>query len=171
MDWTMLVLRVIHVVAGVFWGGSAFFAAYLLLPAARAAGPAGGLVMRRLASVQKFPAVVVTAAALTILAGGGMYWRNTSLSGGTWVSSRPAMAYGVGALFAVIAFITAVTRMVPTVRKLVQLGAAIEASGVPATEEEASTIAALQARMWSASRMVAANVAITTITMAVARYL
>ena len=171
MDTTMLVLRVLHIGSGVFWGGAVTFVAYLLLPAVRAVGPSGGQVMRHLAGVQKFPVVVATAGALTILSGAGMYWHNMSLSGGTWTSSRPAMAYGVGALFALITFITGVTRVAPTAKKIVQLGGAIEASGTPATPEQASALGALQATMWSATRMAAANVAIATIIMAIARYL
>ena len=171
MDTIMIVLRLIHIGAGVFWGGAIFFTAYLLGPAVQGAGPAGGKVVRQLATAQRFPVVIGMAALLTILSGVGMYWRNNFLSGGTWSSSRPAMAYGVGAVFALIAFITALARIAPTVKALVALGSSVEASGAPATPEQASTLATLQARMASASRMVAANVAIATLVMAIARYL
>ena len=44
----MLWLRLVHILAGVFWVGSAVFLAAIVLPAARAAGAEGGHFMERL---------------------------------------------------------------------------------------------------------------------------
>ena len=44
----MVWLRLIHILAGIFWVGSAVFTAVILVPAARAAGAEGGHFMERL---------------------------------------------------------------------------------------------------------------------------
>ena len=45
MDWSVILMRVLHVVLGVFWGGAVIFTAFFLQPAIRDAGPEGGKVM------------------------------------------------------------------------------------------------------------------------------
>ena len=48
MDIVMIVLRLIHIVTGVFWVGGSFLLLSYIVPAADAAGPAGGQFMQRL---------------------------------------------------------------------------------------------------------------------------
>ena len=45
MQAEMLILRVVHVLGGIFWVGSALFMAFMLMPALASAGPAAGAVM------------------------------------------------------------------------------------------------------------------------------
>jgi hypothetical protein len=171
MDVTLIVLRVIHIVFGVFWAGMAFFLASLLLPAVRANGPAGVAIMRHLAVPKRLPAAITTSALLTVLAGFGLYWHNTSLSGGGWPSSRPGMIYGVGAIFAIVAVTIGIAVVGRGVEKLVQLGKAIEATGVAPTAEQAGRLAGLQRRVTLGTRIVAGLLGITVIAMAIARYI
>jgi hypothetical protein len=171
MDVTMIVLRLLHIVAGVFWAGSLFFLAGLMLKAVRETGPAGGRVMRQLIGAQKLPAQLGGAAIVTILSGAAMYWHNYSLTAGAFASSRPGMAYGAGAIAALVTLAVGLGVVAPTGAKLVALGGAIEAGGKPPTPEQASTLGVLQGKMRFAARLAAATVAIAVITMAVARYL
>jgi hypothetical protein len=48
MDPILLVLRVVHVVGGVFWAGAILFVVHFLEPAVRDAGPDGARVMQAL---------------------------------------------------------------------------------------------------------------------------
>jgi hypothetical protein len=48
MDPLLIVLRVVHVVGGVFWGGAILFVVHFLEPAVRDAGPDGAKVMQAL---------------------------------------------------------------------------------------------------------------------------
>jgi uncharacterized membrane protein len=63
------VLRLIHIIGGVFWVGSAMFGTFLLMPSLRAVGPAAGPVMNQLGQVRKMPIVMMTAAVVTVVAG------------------------------------------------------------------------------------------------------
>ena len=44
-------LRLIHIVIGVFWVGTAVFVATILIPATRAVGPSAGVLMRELMDI------------------------------------------------------------------------------------------------------------------------
>src|SRR5215510_9112272 len=79
MDTYMVVLRILHIVAGVFWVGAVLVTFLFLQPTAREIGPAAGPFMAHLAGKKKLVDWVLRAAGLTILAGALMYWR---ISGG-----------------------------------------------------------------------------------------
>ena len=48
MDPLLIVLRLLHITLGVAWAGTIFFVVLYLEPSVRAAGPAGGAVMKGL---------------------------------------------------------------------------------------------------------------------------
>jgi uncharacterized membrane protein len=167
----MIVLRLIHIVLGVFWAGAAFVTAGFLLPSAQAAGPASGPMMKQLIAVRRLPVVVMVAAILTLLSGLGMYWRDNSVSNGAFARSTQGMTLGLGAVVALLTLGLGMGVITPTGKKLTELMATIASSGGPPTAEQGKTMAALQARMMAGSRAAAALVLIIVITMAVARYL
>jgi uncharacterized membrane protein len=167
----MLVLRLIHVLAGVFWAGSVIFVAAFLIPAVVASGPGGGQVIQQVMAVLKYPRAAGIAAVLTILAGGMLYWHDMKISTAGWAGSAPGMTYGIGALSALVAFVVFVTVIRPTGDKLLAFGRTMQARGGPPTPEESAAISRLQMRMSRASRAGAACLAITVAAMAIARYL
>jgi uncharacterized membrane protein len=167
----MISLRLIHILSGVFWAGAVFFSAAFLVPAIVASGPAGGQVMRQLIIVRRLPVVAGIASLLTILSGAAMYWRNSSLSGGVWAASTQGMTYGIGAVTALLTAGVAATIVGPTGNKLTKLGAELAAAGGPPTADQMRTLGALQNRMLFGTRIGAALIGATVITMAVARYL
>jgi uncharacterized membrane protein len=167
----MIVLRLIHVLAGVFWAGSVIFVAAFLIPAVAASGPGGGQVIQQVMAVLKYPRAAGIAAVLTILAGGTMYWHDMKISTTGWAGSAPGITYGIGALSALVAFTVFLTTIRPTGNKLLEFGRTIQTRGGPPTPEESAAIARLQVRMSSASRAGAAFLAITVAAMAIARYL
>jgi hypothetical protein len=167
----MIVLRLIHIFAGVFWAGSVFFVVRFLLPGLRASGPAGGQVMQQIIGKLRFPVAAGVAGTLTVLSGAGMYWRNIKVSSGTWAGSGPGITYGIGALAALTALIVFATLIGPTGNRLLQLGATIQSSGGPPTSEQAGTLAQLQGKMAAFSRVGASFLAIAVLAMAIARYM
>ena len=171
MNTTMIILRIVHILAAIFWGGALLFLAAFLLPAVGAAGPAGPKVMRQLVVVRKFPAFIGMFAMLTVLSGLWMFWRNNSLSDGAFMRSTAGMVYGVGAIFAIITVIIALSVVAPTGEKLIALGDVVEKAGGPPTPEQAATLAGLGKRMLFAARLGATTIVIAALCMATARYL
>ena len=75
MDAELLTLRTVHVVAGVFWAGTAIFVAGFVEPVARSLGPDGGRFMEGLVKKQRLPLFMELATVLTLATGLMLYWR------------------------------------------------------------------------------------------------
>ena len=170
MDVLMIVLRLLHVFAGVFWAGAVFINEGFLLPTVRATGPAGGQFMRHLVGVKKYSTRIAMSGMLVILTGLGMYWRNGSLSNGAFYRSRSGMVLGLGGLSAIIALIFGLTYILPAANRLTQIGNEVQAAGGPPSAEQAGAIAAMQKKMAMGSHVVSGLIAIAVVAMAIGRY-
>ncbi len=169
MDILMIVLRLIHIVAGVFWVGAAFMVVSFILPTANAAGPAGAQFMQQLLQ-RNFTRTVIIAGAWNVLAGALMYWR---VSGGLqvgWITSPFGLTITLGALSALTALIYAGAVTAPAGAQIGRLGAEIQAGGKPPTPEQMQQIGGLQAKLAQAARVNSALLGIAIIAMAIARY-
>src|ERR1041384_4189808 len=62
-------LRLIHILAGVFWVGGVLFLTRFLLPTTSALGPAAGPVMDHLNRVRRLPQSLLGAGFITVLSG------------------------------------------------------------------------------------------------------
>jgi hypothetical protein len=167
----MIVLRLIHIICGVFWAGTAMTMAWFLLPTQRAMGQPGGAFIRELMLKQKLRNFVVSAMALTVLSGLFMYIRMSVITHGVWSSSRMGITLGIGGLAAIIAggIGAAVTgRFAP---KLMQLGETVQASGGPPTEAQRVEMEALGKKIQGGFRIIAILLLIAVAAMASARYL
>ena len=167
----MIALRLVHILLGVFWAGGAFFAAMFLVPSVRAAGPAGGPVMKQLFEVRKFPIYAMMFGLLTVISGIWMYFHDNSTSGGTFAKSHAGMAYGLGAVTAILTLIVGATIMSPTSAKMSKLGGEIAAKGGPPSPEQGQMMKGLQDKLAFGARLVSILLLITVITMALGRYL
>ena len=74
MNYYMLILRIIHIMGGVFWVGSAWMMAGFIQPAAKAAGPDAAKFMQRLMQ-SRHSILISVAAVLTVLSGALLYDR------------------------------------------------------------------------------------------------
>jgi uncharacterized membrane protein len=157
----MLVLRIVHILFGLFWAGTAIALAAFVIPAARANGPTGGQLLRELLQRRRLSASLAVAAALTILSGATMYWRIATDMHDAWVRSRPGIVLGFGGLTALIAFALGGGVAAPTARKLEALS----------RDAPRSILERLQSRLSRVSCAIAVLLVITATCMAIARYL
>ena len=166
----LILLRVVHIAGGVFWAGTIVFFALFLEPSVREAGPDGAKVMQALMR-RKYMIVVPIVAVLTMLAGVGLL---EQVSGGfhpEWMSSPTGMTLSLGAALAIVAFLYGVFFVRPAAMRMTvlmpQLMQSPEGPGREALQAEAQS---LRTRLRRGGRVVAALLALTTIAMAVARY-
>lgn len=164
----MMLLRLIHILAGLFWAGAAVLLAAFLLPAARESGPAGGAVMHQLMDRRKLAFSLMLSAILTILSGLLMYGMIGAGSFGTWISSRMGVALGVGGIAAMIAAGLGRGVLQPAVTALDALGARAAEAPSPELRHQ---IAIVQRRLGRASVAAAVLLVIATSAMATARYI
>jgi hypothetical protein len=167
----MIVLRLIHIVSGVFWVGAFLLVVGFLFPAVRAMGPQGGRVMQEVMQRRRLPAYLGVAAGLTILSGFVMYGRVAAATNGAWASTRAGMTYGIGGLAAILAVVVGALVAGPAGRKLGKLGERVQASGGPPSAEQAAQMAALQVRMGRGMQVVAFLLLVAVVAMAIGRYL
>ena len=132
----MIWLRLVHIVAGMFWVGATLAIAAFLLPTARVAGAEGqrfvGRVMQRLG-----PALGI-GMLLTVVSGFIMYGRLSAGFNRAWVTSRPGMALGAGAVAALLAVVIGAAVTGPTNVRLGKLRKSL-ASAAPAPDTPSTT--------------------------------
>lgn len=170
MDAYMVVLRIVHILAGVFWVGSAILIFFFLQPAARELGPAAGPLMTHLAQRKRLPDVTLGAAGLTILAGLLMYWRDSNGLDLDWIGSSFGVAITVGSLSAIAAVALGASVVRPSMNRAAALAQAAAAAGGP-TPEQGAEIQALQERVRATGNVVMPLLILAVLAMAAARYL
>ena len=168
MDITMLILRSIHILFGIFWVGTTFFFVLFFESTIKAAGPAGGTVMGRL-TLTKFPLVMSLSSILTLLVGFVMYLIDSHGLQLHWIFSLPGVAMTIGSLSGMLAFFLGLFIQLPTTARLAALQKKILAAGGPPTPAQLEEMHVLQNRMSDASRWGAGLMVIAVLGMAMAR--
>jgi hypothetical protein len=166
----IIVLRLVHVVGGIFWVGAILLNSLFLLPAMMEAGPGAGAVMAGLQR-RKLMSVLPLVALLTILAGARLMWIASAGSGDTYFQSATGRTLATGAAAGIIAFLIGVFVGRPSGMRAGQLGAAIAKAPESERPALAAELAAVNRRAGLASKTVVVLLLIAASAMAVARYL
>ena len=161
MSAELLVLRLIHILGGVYWVGAGLFSTFYLAPALKASGPTvAGAVMSHMQRRHMFTVMPVVAI-LTMLSGLRLMMI-VSAGDGDWFVHRAGHTYSVAGALAVIAFVLS---LVVTRPAMVKAGKLAQSGGDP------SAIAALQKRASVATMVAVVFLILSAAGMAVARYL
>lgn len=171
MDTYMVVLRIVHILAGAFWVGAALTTILFLQSTAREIGPAAGPFMAHLGGKKRMADVVLAAAGLTVLAGLLMYWRVSGGLDGDWIASAPGISLTIGALCAIAAFALGLTIVRPTIMATLALGREIATGGGPPTPDQQAQLRAYAQRSKTVGQAIVPLLVIAVIAMASARYL
>src|SRR2546428_10007876 len=106
VDATMILLRVIHILSGVFWAGATFFLVGFLQPVVAASGPEGGRLMQRLTSQKRFQMAMPVAAGLTILSSLALYGRVSAGVQIAWTTSWTGLGLALSSGAATLSGVT-----------------------------------------------------------------
>lgn len=166
MNTLVVILRFVHIFAGVFWAGAAIMMGAFIAPTIRATEKSGQEVARHLILKTRFNMALMTSAILTVLAGAILFWIDSSGFTSAWTTSGPGITFGVGALFALVALVLG-GMVGQNNLKLAQLGASLQG---PPNEEQLSQIQALQKKLASIGPPQMITIILATILMAIARY-
>lgn len=171
MQILVILLRLVHVISAVLWFGGLTMLVFFVVPAIDASGQIGQQYMQQLMRHTKVALYMPVVGMLTVLAGLSLYWRNTSISAGSFASSVPGKAYGVGGLCGILGLIIGIVMIGRPVGEMGRIGAAVAASGGPPSGEQTQRIATLRARVQSGNKIVWGLLLVAVTAMAVARYL
>lgn len=169
MNAALIVLRIIHVLSGIFWVGSMIFVSRFLVPALGDVGPEGGKVMAAVVR-RRFMTAVPGAAILTILSGFRLYWHASTRLAGAFMRSGPGIAYSIGALAALIAFFMGMTITRPSMLKSIRLSQSAATAEAAEREKMMAEAQALRTRGVRAGEIITLLLVIAATAMAVGRY-
>jgi hypothetical protein len=171
VDPLVIVLRFVHVVFGAIWVGMVVFATFFMMPAVQETGPDGAKVM---AAVQRrgLMTVMPLLALGALISGIWLYVRAGAGMPAEFGRSPVGMAYGLGGLAGIVAWVLGVAVLRPSMMKAMALGQSL---GPSTSAEERQRVMGeaqrLRARAAAASRATAYLLLFAVTAMAVARYL
>jgi uncharacterized membrane protein len=166
MIYLIWLLRIIHIVAGVFWVGGTLIMTFFVGPTVSAIGEPGQKFVAHLMNNLKFSNRMAAASGLTILAGLILYGLDAR-AGEAWLRSNFAIGLGIGAAFALIGFVFGMM-IGRNIKAMAQLGAQFQGKPSPT---QLSQMQALQKRQATVSMISTGSVILATVFMAIARYL
>lgn len=106
MNYFIVILRLIHILGGVFWVGSAVFSGFFVFPAVDATGNAGKKFLEYMVTKARVATRIAIAAVLTVLAGGWLYWIDSAGFTSGWINSGAGLGFGIGGVLGLIGFVT-----------------------------------------------------------------
>lgn len=169
MTYLIWLLRIIHILAGIFWVGGTLMMAFFIAPAVGATAEAGQKFAGHLMGNLKFSNRMSAAAGLTILAGFILYWIDSDGFTSAWMTSGAGRGFGIGAAFALVALVFGIL-VGRTTKAMAQLGAQLSQQGKPSPEQMAQ-MGVLRGRQVTYSNITAVLLILSVIFMAIARYL
>jgi uncharacterized membrane protein len=165
MDIVTIILRIVHIVGGVYWVGSSMFLTAIFEPVMSAAAPQERSILARVVTSPKWSASVASAGGLTVLAGIILFIMKQSQYG-----TGTRIVFGIGGLAGIIALIIGGAVVGRLSKQLGALGAQAASAGGPPSAEIQGQLAATQADLsrWSRINLVVTLIAV--ISMSIARY-
>jgi hypothetical protein len=145
-------------------------AAFFLQPAA-ALGHAGQPFMDHLMRRRRMGIFFPIVAGLTILSGAALYWRDSGGLQGAWISSPTGLAFTIGGLAAVAAFVGGFILIGPGITEQTAVQNELAAGDGAPTEAQRQRLERSARRLRLASRIDWPLLLLAGLTMAVARYL
>jgi hypothetical protein len=172
VDLLMIVLRVLHIGAGVLWVGTAAAFFLFVQPTLAALGQnAGQAFMTHVTRERRLTQVMIVATVTTVGAGAILYYIRWQQFGALWFQSGFGIGMTIGAVAALIAFAMGPTMIGRTIDRISGLGAEIGAAGGPPSAAQAQEMERLGRRMKTLLTVDFALLAVAVVFMAIARYL
>ena len=166
MNFYLLVLRLVHIFAGIIWGGGALIMEFFISRSVAATGESGQAFMQHVMNKLRMHNFMTVMAILTILGGTLLYWHDSNGFTSAWMRSSTGIGFGIGAVFGLIAFVFGAIFGASNA-KLGAVGAQIQ--GKP-TAEQLAQIQAIQKRIKTVSPIHVYSMILAMVFMATARY-
>jgi hypothetical protein len=171
VDGWLILFRIVHVGAAMMWFGGAIIGGFFLQPTAKALGSAGQPFMDHLMKRRGMGIFFPIVAALTILAGAVLYWRDSGGLQAAWIMSPTGLAFTIGGLAALVAFVGGLVLIGPSIAEQAAVQAELASGdGVPSAEQT-RRLARADGRMRLSRRIDLPLLLLAGLTMAVARYI
>ena len=165
MNILIVVLRLIHIIGGVFWVGTALIMAFFITPSIQVTAEAGQRFLGHLITKTPLGPIHGLSAILTVLAGVSLYWIDSQGFTSDWMTSASGLGFGIGGIFGFFGVITSIVHAL----NLRSLAGATQSQGKP-TPEQMDKIQATQKRLGVIGRVDSIVLLLALSFMATARY-
>jgi uncharacterized membrane protein len=170
MNVYLIVLRIVHIFAGVFWMGAAATFVLFLGPTAAATRPESQKFMNYLLQQRQFLNRLVAAASLGVLAGVMLYWQDSGGFSIAWITTPTGLGFTLGAIAAIAAY-GGLHMARQNLKRLGALSQQIQACGKPPAPDQAAELQRLQERQNRLGTFGLLMLTLALLGMAIARYL
>lgn len=171
MKGELLVLRLVHVLGGIFWVGSLMFTSFFLVPVVRSSPAVAGQVMAGLQRRRLF-IILPIVAFLTIASGIRLLMIASAGFSSAYFSTSAGRTFGAGAVAATVAFLLSVLVSRPGFVHVGRLGVSLATTtDEGARERITAEMQRLSRRVAIANAIVVALLLLTAAGMATARYM
>jgi len=167
MNYLTLVLRLVHIVGGIFWVGAALLMNFFVGPTLRATGDAGKQFAGHLIAKTKFTMTMNIAVIASALSGLWLYGIDSTWFTSQWMHSGAGTGFTIGAIFGLVGFITGFMNGA-NIRKIAKLGAQIQGKPTP---EQVAAMGAIQKQQAWVIPTNSYSLLLAALFMAIARYL
>lgn len=140
MNYLTVVLRLIHIVGGIFWVGAGLLINFFIGPTLRATGDAGKQFAGHFMTRTRVVTVMNISVYGTVLAGLWLYGIDSGWLRSAWMKSSSGIGFTIGALFGLIGLVTGMINGSNN-RKMAALGSQIQGKPTP---EQAAQLGAIQ---------------------------
>lgn len=167
----VLVLRLVHIVGGMFWVGSTMFMTFFLAPVLAGMGPGAGPVMAGLAR-RRLMTVLPIAAGLTMLSGVRLMMIVSAGFQSAYFRSPVGRAFAWGGTIAIVAFVIGMLVSRPAMMRAAALGQQMAGNTDAAARDRlAAELASARQRGTIGGAIVLALLLISVGLMATGRYM
>lgn len=167
MNILTLILRVIHVSAGIFWGGGSLMMHFFFGPTVKATNQTGQQFAGHMILKTRFVQVMTIMAALTVIAGASLFWLDSNGLTSAWMKSNAGIGFAVGGVFGFVAFVYG-AMFGQLNKKLATLGSEIKGQPTP---EQLANLQSIQKKIATVTPIHVTSIIIAILLMSASRYL
>jgi uncharacterized membrane protein len=171
MDVILILSRIIHVGSAMIWFGGAIVSSFFLQPTVAALGMQAQPFIEHLMVRRRMGVMFPIVAALTILSGAVLYWRDSNGLQAAWITSPTGLAFTIGGLAAIGAFVLGGILIGPGVGEQAAVARELAESKAEPTAEQNARLARAAGKLKLAGRIDFPLLLLAGLTMAVTRYL
>ncbi len=165
----MIVLRFLHVVSGALWVGMFGFVSCFLMPAFAEVGPDGAKMQAALAK-RRIQVIMPVLALVTLVSGFWLYQRLSGGAIGALLKTPVGLAFGLGGLAALLAFVAGIGLARPIMMRSMKLAEQMTTASPADRSSIMAEMQKLRGRGATLNRVVMALLLLALGAMAVARY-
>jgi uncharacterized membrane protein len=169
MDWGVVAFRVVHIVSAVTWAGGVALFFFYIEPTMNKLGPDAEKFVDEILNKRKLPIYMAIASTLTVL-GGALLWYHDASTISGWASSATGTVFSVGAIAAIIAWLSGNALIPRTVRQVQGIVGEMKAAGGPPSAELVGRLHATQGRLRQIGAFDLVLLVVAVLAMATARY-